>query len=199
MKNTPRRGETSTRSAGRWTTSSPTARPPASPSRGAATTRRTGLRTSCRRCRKEQNTTTGCSATIMTTKPLTKSTSCCGSRSCESSEAGQSREEHGEAAVLFSALSVDQAHRVGKEKAHEYPQANRLHRHVCRTGRAHGSAAPADGIVPRDRPAGQPQERKRRGCRSVGIPASGLSHSRGLFSPQCAPYARVLRSLRGIP
>ena len=151
------------------------------------------------RSRKEQNTTTGCSATIMTTKPLTKSTSCCGSRSCESSEAGQSREEHGEAAVLFSALSVDQAHRVGKEKAHEYPQANRLHRHVCRTGRAHGSAAPADGIVLRDRPAGQPQERKRRGCRSVGIPASGLSHSRGLFSPQCAPYARVLRSLRGIP
>ena len=40
---------------------------------------------------------------------------------------------------------------------------------------------------------------ERRGCRSVGIPASGLSHSRGLFSPQSAPYARVLRSLRGIP
>ena len=158
-----------------------------------------GLFTSSLRSRKEQNTTTGCSAIIMTTKPLMKSTFCCGSRSCESSEAGQSREEHGEAAVLFSALSVDQAHRVGKEKAHEYPQANRLHRHVCRTGRAHGSAAPADGIVLRDRPAGQPQERKRRGCRSVGIPASGLSHSRGLFSPQCAPYARVLRSLRGIP
>ena len=34
------------------------------------------------RSRKEQNTTTGCSAIIMTTKPLTKSTSCCGSRSC---------------------------------------------------------------------------------------------------------------------
>ena len=28
------------------------------------------------------STTTGCSATIMTTKPLMKSTSCCGSRSC---------------------------------------------------------------------------------------------------------------------
>ena len=34
------------------------------------------------RSRKEQNTTTGCSAIIMTTKPLTKSTSCSGSRSC---------------------------------------------------------------------------------------------------------------------
>ena len=33
------------------------------------------------------------------------------------SEAGQSREEHGEAAVLFSALSVDQAHRTRKEQA----------------------------------------------------------------------------------
>ena len=116
-----KRGETSTRSAGRWTTSSPTAPPPASPSRGAATMRRTGSRISCRRYRKEQNTTTGCSATIMTTKPLTKSTSCCGSRSCGSSEAGQSREEHGEAAVLFSALSVDQAHRAGKEKAQHLP------------------------------------------------------------------------------
>ena len=47
--------------------------------------------------------------------------------------------------------------------------------------------------------AGQRQERKRRGCRGVGIPASGLSRSRGLFSPQSAPYAGVLRSLRGIP
>lgn len=46
----------------------------------------------CRRYGKEQNTTTGCSAIIMTTKPLMKSTSCCGSRSCGSSEAGQSRE-----------------------------------------------------------------------------------------------------------
>ena len=34
-------------------------------------------------------------AHIMTTKPLAKSTSCCGSRSCESSETGQSREKHG--------------------------------------------------------------------------------------------------------
>ena len=82
MRNTPRRGETSTWSAGRWTTSSPTALPPASPSWEAATTRRTGSRTSYRRYRKEQNTTTGCSAIIMTTKPLTKSTSCSGSRSC---------------------------------------------------------------------------------------------------------------------
>ena len=84
---------------------------------------------------------------IMTTKPLTKSTSCCGSRSCRSSEAGQSRGKHGDTAVLFSALSVDQAHRAGKEKAHEHSQANRLHRHVCRAGRAHSGAAPADGAV----------------------------------------------------
>ena len=136
---------------------------------------------------------------IMTTKPLTKSTSCCGSRSCESSEAGQSREEHGEAAVLFSALSVDQAHRAGKEKANEHSQAHRLRHHVCRAGRRCCGAAPADGIVLRDWPSGQRQGRKRRRCRGVGIPASGLSHSRGLFSPQCAPYAGVLRSLRGIP
>ena len=34
------------------------------------------------RSRKEQNTTTGCSAATKTTKPLMKSTSCCGSRSC---------------------------------------------------------------------------------------------------------------------
>ena len=117
MKNTPRHGETSTRSAGRWTTSSPTARPPALPSWGPATTRRTGSRTFCKRFGKEQNTTTGCSATIMTTKPLMKSTSCCGSRSCGSSEAGQSREKHGDTAVLFSALSVDQARRAGKEES----------------------------------------------------------------------------------
>ena len=82
MRNTPRRGKTSTRSAGRWTTSSPTALPPALPSWEAVTTRRTGSRTSCRRYGKDQNTTTGCSATIMTTKPLTKGTSCSGSRSC---------------------------------------------------------------------------------------------------------------------
>ena len=44
---------------------------------------------------------------ITTTEPLTKSTSCCGSRSCKSSETGQSREKHGDTAVLFSALSVD--------------------------------------------------------------------------------------------
>ncbi len=47
--------------------------------------------------------------------------------------------------------------------------------------------------------AGQRQGRKRRGCRGVGIPASGLSHGRWLFSPQRAPYARVLRGLRRIP
>ena len=199
MRNMPRRGEALTRSAGRWTTSSPTAPQPASPSWGAATTRRTDSRTSYKMYKREQNITTGCSATIMTTKPLTKSTSCCGSRSCESSETGQSREKHGEAAVLFSALSVDQAHRAGKEKAHEYPQANRLHRHVCRTGRAHGSAAPADGAVLRDWQSAQRQGRKRRRCRGVGIPASRLSRSRWLFSPQCAPDAGVLRDLRGIP
>lgn len=84
---------------------------------------------------------------IMTTKPLTKGTSCCGSRSCGSSKTGQNREKHGGVTVLFSTLSVDQARRAGKEKANEHPQANRLHRHVCRTGQAHGGAAPADGIV----------------------------------------------------
>ena len=139
------------------------------------------------------------SAIITTTKPLTKSTSCCGSRSCGSSEAGQSRGKHGDTAVLFSALSVDQAHRAGKEKAHEHPQAHRLHYHVCRAGRAYGGAAPADGIVLRDRSSGQRQDRERSGCRGVGIPASGLSRSRWLLSPQCAPDARVLRGLRGIP
>ena len=147
----------------------------------------------------DEGTTTGCSATIMTTKPLMKSTSCCGSRSCKSSETGQSREKHGDTAVLFSALSVDQARRAGKEKAHEHPQARRLHHHVCRAGRAYGGTAPADGAVLRDWPSGQRQERKRRRCRGVGIPARHLSRNRGLFSPQPAPYARVLRSLRGIP
>ena len=147
MKNTPRHGETSTRSAGRWTTSSPTAPPPASPSWEAATTRRTGSRTSCKRSGKEQHITTGCSAIITTTKPLMKSTSCCGSRSCGSSEAGQSREKHGDTAVLFSALSVDQARRAGKEKAHEHSQTHRLRHHVHHTGHAYGGAASADGIV----------------------------------------------------
>ena len=106
-------------------------------------------------------------AIIMTTKPLTKSTSCSGSRSCRSSEAGQSREKHGDTAVLFSALSVDQAHRAGKEKAHEHSQANRLHRHVCRAGRSYGGAALADGIVLRDWPSGQWQGGKRCGCHGV--------------------------------
>ena len=147
MRNMPKLGETSMRSAGRWTTSLPTALPPASPLWGAATTRQTGSQTSYRRYGKEQNTTTGCSAIIMTTKPLMKSTSCCGSRSCESSEAGQSREKHGDTAVLFSALSVDQARRAGKEKANEHSQAHRLHRHVHHTGHAYGGAAPADGNV----------------------------------------------------
>ena len=79
--------------------------------------RQIGSQTFCKRCRKEQNTTTGCSATTTTTEPLMKSTSCCGSRSCESSEAGQSREKHGDTAVPFSALSVDQARRAGKEES----------------------------------------------------------------------------------
>ena len=199
MRNTPRHGETSTRSAGRWTTSSPTAPPPVSPSWEAATTRRTGSRISCRRCGKEQNTTTGCSATIMTTKPLMKSTSCCGSRSCGSSEAGQSREKHGDTAVLFSALSVDQAHRAGKEKAHEHSQAHRLHHPVHRAGRRCCGAAPADGAVLRDWPGGRQQSGERRGCRGIGISASGLSRNRGLFSPQSAPYAGVFRGLRSNP
>ncbi len=38
---------------------------------------------------------------------------------------------------------------------------------------------------------------KRRGCRGVGISATAIPQPRLL--PQCAPYARVLRSLRGIP
>ena len=91
------------------------------------------------------------------------------------------------------------AHRAGKEKAHEHSQTHRLRHHVHHTGHAYGGAAPADGIVLRNWSGGQRQERKRSGCRGVGIPASGLSHSRWLFSPQCAPYAGVLRSLRGIP
>ena len=143
----------------------------------------------------DEGTITGCSATTTTTKPLMKSTSCSGSRSCGSSEAGQSRGKHGDTAVLFSALSVDQAHRAGKEKAHEHSQTHRLHHHVCRAGRRCCGAAPADGIVLRDWTGGQRQERKRRGCRGVGISASGLSRSRWLFSPQCAPYAGVLRDL----
>ena len=52
--------------------------PPVSPLWEAATTRRIGSQTSYRRYGKEQNTTTGCSVIIMTTKPLMKSTSCCG-------------------------------------------------------------------------------------------------------------------------
>ena len=86
-----------------------------------------------------------------------------------------------------------------ERRSYEYPQAHRLHHPVHRAGRRCCGAAPADGIVLRNRSSGQRQERKRRGCRGVGIPASSLSHSRWLFSPQCAPYARVLRSLRGIP
>ena len=125
-----------------------------------------------------------------------KSTSFCGSRSCGSSEASQSREKHGGVTVLFSALSVDQAHRAGKEKAHEHSQAHRLHRHVCRAGRRCCGAAPADGAVMRDWPAGQRQERKRRGCRGVGIPASDLSCGRWLFSPQPAPDAGFLPDVR---
>ena len=144
----------------------------------------------------DEGTITGCSATTTITKPLMKSTFCCGSRSCGSSETGQSREKHGDTAVLFSALSIDQAHRAGKEKAHEHSQTHRLRHHVHHTGHAYGGAAPADGVIPRDRSSGQRQERKRCGCRGVGIPASGLSRSRWLFSSQCAPDAGVLRSLR---
>lgn len=55
----------------------------------------------------DEGTITGCSATTTTTKPLMKSTFCCGSRSCGSSETGQSREKHGDTAVLFSALSIE--------------------------------------------------------------------------------------------
>ena len=98
--------------------------------------------------------------------------------------------------MLFSALSVDQARRAGKEKANEHSQVNRLHRHVCHTGLAHGGAAPADGVVLRDWPSGQRQSSERRRCRGVGIPASRLSRSRWLFSPQCAPDAGLLPDVR---
>ena len=91
---------------------------------------------------------------------------------------------------------TEQAHNARKEKAHEYPQTHRLQHHVCRAGCRCCGAAPADGIVLRDWSSGQWQSGERRGCRGVGIPASGLSHSRGLLSPQCAPYACVLRGLR---
>ena len=69
-------------------------------------------------------------------------------------------------------------------------------RRVCRAGCAYGGTAPADGVVLRDWPSGQRQERKRRGCRGVGIPASRLSRSRWLFSPQCAPDAGLLPDVR---
>ena len=144
----------------------------------------------------DEGTITGCSATTTTTKPLMKSTFCCGSRSCGSSETGQSREKHGDTAVLFSALSINQARCAGKEKAHEHPQARRLHHHVCRAGRAYGGTAPADGIVLRDWPGGRQQSGERRRCRGVGIPASGLSRSRRLLSPQCAPDAGLLSDVR---
>ena len=38
--------------------------------------------------------------------------------------------------------------------------------------------------------------RERRRCRGVGIPASGLSRSRRLLSPQCAPDAGLLPDVR---
>ena len=133
---------------------------------------------------------------ITTTEPLMKSTSFCGSRSCGSSEASQSREKHGGVTVLFSALSVDQAHCAGKEKSHEYPQANRLRRHACRAGHRCCGVAPADGAVLRNRPSGQRQSGERRSCRGVGIPASGISCGRRLFSPQSAPYAGLLPDVR---
>ena len=79
---------------------------------------------------------------------------------------------------------------------YEYPQANRLQHPVFQAGQAHGSTAPADGIVLRDRSAGQRQGRKRRRCRGIGIPASGLSRSRWFLSPQCAPYAGLLSDVR---
>ncbi len=37
---------------------------------------------------------------------------------------------------------------------------------------------------------------ERSGCRGVGIPASGLSRSRGLLSPQSAPDAGLLPDVR---
>lgn len=98
--------------------------------------------------------------------------------------------------MLFSALNVDQARRAGKEKAHEHSQTHRLRHHVHHTGQAHGGTAPADEAVLRDWPSGQRQSRERCGSRGVGIPASGLSRSRRLFSPQCAPDAGLLPDVR---
>ena len=43
---------------------------------------------------------------------------------------------------------------------------------------------------------GQRQSGERRRCRGVGISASGLSRSRGLLSPQCAPDAGLLPDVR---
>ena len=94
---------------------------------------------------------------------------------------------------------TEKAYSAGKEKDHEYPQAHRLHRHVCRAGHAYGSAVAANRVVLRNWSAGQRQSGERCDCRGLGISASGLSHSRWLLSPQCAPYAGVLRDLRGIP
>ena len=87
---------------------------------------------------------------------------------------------------------TEQAHNARKEKAHEHSQTHRLRHHVHHTGHAYGGAAPADGVVLRDWPSGQRQSGERRGCRGVGIPASRLSRSRWLFSPQCAPDAGFL-------
>ena len=91
---------------------------------------------------------------------------------------------------------TEQAHNARKEKAHEHPQAHRLHHPVHRAGRRCCGAAPADGAVLRDWQSGQRQGRKRRRCRGVGIPASGLSRSRRLLSPQCAPDAGLLPDVR---
>ena len=83
-----------------------------------------------------------------------------------------------------------------ERRSYEYPQAHRLHHPVHHAGRRRCGAAPADGIVLRDWPSGQWQGRKRRRCRGVGIPASGLSRSRRLLSPQCAPDAGLLPDVR---
>ena len=83
-----------------------------------------------------------------------------------------------------------------RRKAHEHSQAHRLHHPVRRAGRRCCGAAPADGAVLRDGPGGQRQGRKRRGCRGVGIPASGLSCGRWLLSPQPAPDAGLLPDVR---
>ena len=83
-----------------------------------------------------------------------------------------------------------------ERSGHEHSEAKRLFFSVFGAGCPDGLRSDRDGAVLRDWPAGQRQSRERSGCRGVGIPASHLSHSRGLFSPQPAPDAGLLPDVR---